>query len=402
MNAVRRVWGQLRQPRDAQTLVIFALGMSVLLGSLGLALDVGYDFALRRTLQNGADAAALAGARGVLYGVAPVNSDALTVAIQSGFPDPASPPPGGSSNFDCEYIDNSLAEIGDCATAIPASASGVVVTVKETHATFVMRVLGITTSGTRATATAQVQTLSTLDGGKAPFVVCGIDTAVTTPSGSTFSILNTSGTYASGYTATQESAGANGYDEVPTVKSNAFYYQYASGGLSTINYGTLATPIYGPEYIIHGSQISYCNDTSSSWKGQNINNGPITLTRGSYSPPGYSGTMPPASQPGPPTILVVNTGVVAGPTRDIAGVQGCAAGQMNDCVMVLPIADNSGPGGSGANAKLAVRKFGAFYVTETSPNEHHGKLIKDYPGIGTGSGTWNSGSSDPAVVRLIR
>src|SRR5579871_3306522 len=52
-----------RQGERGQTLVIIALLTTILIGILGLAVDVGYAYSERRQIQNAADASALNGAR---------------------------------------------------------------------------------------------------------------------------------------------------------------------------------------------------------------------------------------------------------------------------------------------------------------------------------------------------
>jgi Flp pilus assembly protein TadG len=55
-----------RRPREGQILVVFALGLMVIIGMVGLALDGGATFAQRRDQQTAADLAALAGANDYL------------------------------------------------------------------------------------------------------------------------------------------------------------------------------------------------------------------------------------------------------------------------------------------------------------------------------------------------
>ena len=57
-----------RNGESGQSLVLVAIGLVVLIGILGLALDMGYLRYVRRELQTAADAAALAGAMDVYYG----------------------------------------------------------------------------------------------------------------------------------------------------------------------------------------------------------------------------------------------------------------------------------------------------------------------------------------------
>jgi len=54
---------RLRGNQSGQVIVLFALGLIVMLGVAALAIDVGYAFYVKRSLQASADAAALAGAQ---------------------------------------------------------------------------------------------------------------------------------------------------------------------------------------------------------------------------------------------------------------------------------------------------------------------------------------------------
>ena len=60
-----------RDKERGQTLIIVALAMVVLVGSLALAIDGGNAYAQRRRMQNAADAAALAGAKALALGENP-------------------------------------------------------------------------------------------------------------------------------------------------------------------------------------------------------------------------------------------------------------------------------------------------------------------------------------------
>src|SRR5258708_17015297 len=70
-----------------QTLVLTALCMSVMLGFMALALDVGVLFHARRSLQTAADAAALAGAADYLYNqsASSARTAGCAAAAQNGF-----------------------------------------------------------------------------------------------------------------------------------------------------------------------------------------------------------------------------------------------------------------------------------------------------------------------------
>jgi len=68
---ITRIHALFRQRQEdgaaprGQVLVLFALFLTSLLGMLGLATDLGFAFAEKRTIQNAADAGAMADARAV-------------------------------------------------------------------------------------------------------------------------------------------------------------------------------------------------------------------------------------------------------------------------------------------------------------------------------------------------
>ena len=70
--------------KDAgQAIVLVALGMVVVLGFLGLGLDLGYLRSMKRQVQKLADAAAIAAAGEITYCGGTSNCSALTTAAQS-------------------------------------------------------------------------------------------------------------------------------------------------------------------------------------------------------------------------------------------------------------------------------------------------------------------------------
>ena len=72
-----------RNGQAGQSLVFVALGMVVLIGILGLAIDIGYYRYVRRELQTAADAAALAGAMDLSY--SDVTTAAQAASSENGF-----------------------------------------------------------------------------------------------------------------------------------------------------------------------------------------------------------------------------------------------------------------------------------------------------------------------------
>ena len=66
--AMTRPRKRLLKDEDGQVLVVTILSMGILVGAMGLALDVGILFRARRNMQIAADAAAMAGATALFYG----------------------------------------------------------------------------------------------------------------------------------------------------------------------------------------------------------------------------------------------------------------------------------------------------------------------------------------------
>jgi len=75
-----------RRPRDSgQSFVMTAICLSVLVGFVGLAADVGYMFHQRRRMQTAADSAAVAGALQVYRGASDYQTAARADATTNGF-----------------------------------------------------------------------------------------------------------------------------------------------------------------------------------------------------------------------------------------------------------------------------------------------------------------------------
>lgn len=385
-----------RRANAGQTIVIFALISLLLLAGTGLVLDGGYDFLMRRTMQNAADAAAFAGAR-LIARDSTTNTVAATVnavAVQNGVP--------SSANVTCQYITDSNTDgVAPCqlGVALPTNLgiiTGVRVAVSEQHPTFVMRAVGNPTSGTGASAAAQVQTISGYPGSAVPFIPCGLDTDLV--GGGTFSLLKTKqaqiGTDRKGNPIYQTVVDndSNGY---ATLDPAAYAYDFEQPSSSGLPYpGSGVAPAAGkPFFAIHGPQIARCGAGSANFKGLNATTGTITL------PAAYT-----ADSSNPAMPIAVDNGVKAGPTRSrrVPGVLGCEVNQYDGCVMVLPVVDDSGPGGSGNSIVFAGRLWAAFWVKQTGANTHGAYLIANYPITATGATGWTPGYSGPVTTRLIR
>lgn len=79
---MKRGFFGIKKNNKGQVLVIVAVGMAVFLGFAAISVEYGYVAVQKRTIQNAADAAALAGAQ-VLYNTSVAKSTAIAVANQN-------------------------------------------------------------------------------------------------------------------------------------------------------------------------------------------------------------------------------------------------------------------------------------------------------------------------------
>jgi Flp pilus assembly protein TadG len=398
-----------RRAAAGQVLVLFALTSLVLLGVLGLALDGGYDYIQRRAMQNAADAAALAGASAIARNQ---TDSQVTQAVL----DAAARNSADTTRLTCAFITNAYdttasgttqpcSSGGVAMATFAANFTGVLVGTTERHQTFVFGALGIAESGASASAAARVQRPVGVTGG--PFMVCGIDTAVTTAgtNGYRGGIYLTAGTYptTTATNGTPTTIRTDGFDNCSGALCKKVRYN-ATSGAALVNpqayaySGASLTAVGGPAYLIHASNnLSVCNDNSSSFKG--INTNAITynsLFYRAYADPGYD-TFPGYKWP------PLTTGTVASITATVDGLNGCqAGGAVDNCIMILPVCDASGPGGTGSNAILAVRSLEAFYVRQTSSNSHTGQLIANYTIRANSDPTYVVGGGGVSVIKLIK
>ena len=206
-----------------------------LIGLVGLATDLGYAFAERRTMQNSADSGALAGAHTLSK-----SSTTAPLTIINSVQDAAWANKIGSvhpSITSCKYVNDNDVVLADCSQLVPATATGVSVTVQETHHTFFVGVIpgGPNTITTSATAIAHVQQLATPPG-DGPFLVCGVDTKT-----------------------------------VSGPKTNILIQQPANSGIWKLNPDAVTTSTHpGPTFQIFGPQIALCGLSNNSYKGQAV------------------------------------------------------------------------------------------------------------------------------------
>lgn len=394
---------QRKRSRGQIIIMVAALAVS-LTAMIGLAVDLGVAFAERRTVQNAADSAALAGAH-VLATWSTSNpslsadTDVAAMVSQNKMSATA------SQTYDCYYVDENDDRVSDCDKPVPSNATGVHVTVTEKHDTYFIRVVpgAPKTVTTSASATAHVQAVTSGVGSDSPFVVCGVDTDLA--SGGTMSILNSSADSLPSTPAVTVqnldypvSTGSQFQvvllaskkktptpTPAPTGSSTATSTGTATGGGGSDSGSyTINSSAYGQTFELHGPQIADCGNKSNSFKGLSDPNSDYGKTI-----PGWFDTL---------------TGDKAGPTRvRVDGIQGCASGtdDPNGCVLIVPIASQA------SNGKFYVVTVGAFLVTQSHANAHVGTLLSNYV-IGTpsgqgqwdGSNGWTPGAGGIVTIRI--
>ncbi len=335
-----------------QILILVAGAIVAMVGMVGLATDLGYNFAQRRTMQNAADAGALAGAHTLsrrASGGPSVLSDVRSAVVSNKL--------GGStpSVTSCTYVDDTDKDLGNCSLVVPATATGVHVSVRESHDTFFIRAIpGAPTSlSTAATAIAHVQQLKTppADG---PFLVCGVNPKIVSGPSNT-NILT--------------KVGSNWVLNPAAVSSSP-------------------TDTSAPTFQVYGPQVSQCGLGNSSYKGLALGDQNDGLSV--------------------PNWFYYSTGDKAGQlAASVSGVQGCQAGHpLVNCVAFLPVAVNV-PTPNSATSQMWTVMILPFYLTQASYsngnlNKLNGKIIGTYITEGDGKTGWIPGYEGPIVVRLTK
>jgi Flp pilus assembly protein TadG len=333
-------------------IIIFVAAVAVaLVGMIGLAIDLGYTFAEKRSVQNAADAGASAGT----YVVTQWSTTNNMIKAQTDVSKivTANNMGNATQKFTCYYVDDINKKLDTCSKTIPVGSTGVTVTVSETHKTFFMRVIpgAPKTVTTSATATAHAEIVPP-DGSDGPFIVCG-SSAKLANSGSSMAILkpNGDGTY------------------------------------------SLNPDAVGKTFEVHG-KIDDCNAKANDYKGvaDDGNDG--------KSIPGYfAGT----------------NGERTGPVRErVQGIQGCKSSDAYplNCVLYLPLSYDDGshpPQSHGNSISFYTVAYGAFEVSQCSGSCKHtatliGKYVIDTPD-GTPAwkpGTWKLGDNGIIAIRLTQ
>lgn len=326
-----------RPSERGATAVVFAVVLTGMLSVSALVFGASLGYSSVRTAQNGADAAALAGAstlRQVKLGqqsAAEVLGTVITVAENNG---------ANSGDIVCEIVNANYAisnsdsdVIGPCSTSNVnhAAAAGVRVT---THATRNVPFNAFIDSDTITADAVAAATVQPVRQGKSPFMVCADPTATGHPA----PVLNPSLTDPSGY---------------------------------AVNAGAI-----GLEYVLHGNAMKdggrQCGAGSVSWRGF----------------VSFSGDFPvPSADPNDDADWwEVKTGNANGHLdRVLAGDDVCQGDveAIIGCRLAIPLCPKSN-GDTGENLKLFCVKMGAFEITY---NQHS-----------TGAPSCNGGVPDNGLV----
>jgi hypothetical protein len=145
-----------------QALTLFTLALTAIVLASAVVIDGGYAYAQRRTSQNAADFAAMAGARiigssltGQPYGAGTATNvrDTINQTLAA----------NDAQLISARYVDHTGADLGDVVTAvsIPSDAFGVVVDARTDWEPFLLGIIGITDWVAGASATAMTTGEST-------------------------------------------------------------------------------------------------------------------------------------------------------------------------------------------------------------------------------------------------
>jgi len=151
-----------RSSQHGQVMVLFALALTAIVLGVAVVVDGGYAYAQRRTAQNAADFAAMAGTRivGVSLVGQPVGAgtaqnveNAITSVLAA----------NDAQLVSAQYVSASGAALGNVvgASSIPNDANGVVVGARTNWKPFLLGVIGLTDWAASATATATTPGSST-------------------------------------------------------------------------------------------------------------------------------------------------------------------------------------------------------------------------------------------------
>jgi hypothetical protein len=237
-----------------QALAITVLALGVLMGLLGLGIDVGYLRHMRTKMQQAADAAALAGASELLYGdwVAAADTDATSNGFTNG------------SNGTTITVNNPPLYGG-----YAGNAEAVEVIIQQAQPTFFMSVLGFTKVNVAARAVAAL--------GSAPGCIYGLS------SSASGAIENTGGTVTAACSIDDDSDSGSGLRNAGTIsaKSIGVVGNYSGGGTFTPTPVTGIPPATDPLVYLQNEEpaVGPCNYNNYSIKSRG---GSYILSPGVY------------------------------------------------------------------------------------------------------------------------
>jgi len=346
-----RFFSKQSRAHQGQIIIFVAVVAVSMIGMIGLAIDLGYTFAEKRTVQNAADAASAAGTRVVTQWSTTNNAVIAQTDVANIVK--ANNMGNATQTFSCFYVDDTGKKLDACSKTVPATATGVTVSVSETHNTFFMRIFpgAPKTVTTSASATAHAQ-IVTPDGSDGPFIVCGSSANV-----------------------------VGGGSPIPIIFPNG-------DGTYRLNPDAI-----GQTFEVHG-KIDDCNAKANDYKGVAANS-----NYGNKIPGWFAGT----------------NGERTGPVRErVQGVQGCASSDAYpvNCIMYLPLSYDDGshpPQSNGNNISFYTVAYGVFRVSGCSqPCKHQatliGKYIIDAPGgmPAWQPATWKRGDNGIIAIRLTK
>jgi Flp pilus assembly protein TadG len=367
------------------TLIFFAIVLTGLLAIAGLVIDGGRLFAERRQQQNAADAASMAATRELdrfqrglpeADGTATDAEDIRAVVLRT-----VEANGGDPAAAECTLVDEEGLPIGTASASCPASSAGdaaarvqaavgVQVRSSRSDSTFLIRVVGPSRFTAAADATATVQALRSLPMGASPVMVCGTSPA--------------------DLTAAVEAAGLGPFtpDDDDTYETPILRNEGTRWGINPAAVADTDDLSTSPTYRIHDNQaVAKCGVGGNGFKG-------LVDARFAYGLPGWWGS---------------KTGTTAGPARNVLGayritVDGqarpaCSPGQLDQCIVVLPVCSHSSLG-NGTNAEFYCVMFGAFYVVQVDVNTHDAYFLGDAVVVLEGRGGGDPGND--AEARLIK
>jgi Flp pilus assembly protein TadG len=393
---MKRKHGKFAVNNRGQALLLFTLGMVMLMGLLGLTVDVGYGYFLKQTAQAAADSAATAAGQAANEGGGVCNG--VTVVCNSGgYTCPASP--GTTSNLDigCLYAkQNGFGTTSNQSVTLTSgtgTAGGAAVTywVQAVATTKVPVTFSRLMGATQATANAQA-TAGVISGGSGGCIYV-LDTSGGITASGSGSVSSSCGIYVNGNITLSGSVGVHGTGGA-NVNVKGTVTNSGSGTVSPLvsmssaasdPLASLATPPYSttctnssPVTIVN--QSSYTLPAGVYCAGITIVNSTVTLNPGTFtSGINTSGT----------NTLNFASGTYA--FTGGGGITTSGATSFNGSGDLLYFKGGAGITGSGGNT---------FSMTGMTSGTYQGILIYGDRTTGTGSITFSGSSSSSGAIYL--